>query len=166
MPNKRGEDVVEAMTNGGDVTEITDPNGQLGGALATLSSGSSTPDILNNQIVFLENRILKYAMLSTDLVMGKAAQQSVSETSKVDRQVLEHLIKLNALRKYNYQRFFDALGKMVGVEIGVELPLPFVDQYQIDSLKANLKVLEGQAVSQMATAQQAPATEEVPVEGE
>ncbi|MCS5737533.1 hypothetical protein, partial [Herbiconiux daphne] len=129
---------------------------------------SATPDILQNQIVFLENRILKYAFKSTDLVMGKAAQQSTLEMSKIDRTVLEQLTKMNKLRKYNYDRFFKALGELVGVNITTELPLPPIDQFQIDNLEADLAVKRGQAASQMAVAQNASITSqnEPVVEGE
>lgn len=166
--NKSGKDIMKAMQNGESVHEVTDPNGQLGGALATLTAGSATPDILQNQIVFLENRILKYAFKSTDLVMGKAAQQSTLEMSKIDRTVLEQLTKMNKLRKYNYDRFFKALGELVGVNITTELPLPPIDQFQIDNLEADLAVKRGQAASQMSVAQNASITNqnEPVVEGE
>lgn len=163
--NITGEQRGQAIRNGSDVIEVTDPNANLGGAFSAFSSGSTTPDILDAQIMFLENRILKYSFLSTDTNWGKQAQQTTGEVSKLDRQALEHLIKINKIRLADYKRFFDAISAWTGIEITVDLPLPAIDQYTLDNLELDLEVKRGQATSQMAKAQ-APATEEVPVEGE
>lgn len=144
-----------AVENGARVHEISDPDGKLGGSLSTLAGGASTLDILASQIAFLENRILKYSFKSTDLLLGKQAQQSVGETMRINQAVLEQNIKNNEYRLDQYIRFFETIKPLlaflgIDTDISVELPLNESDNFHLQSLNMQIEVLRGQATSQLA----------------
>lgn len=151
------------IENGGRVLGINDPDGKLGGSLAALSGGSVTNEVLLNQIMFLENRLLKYLFRQTDTMTGKLAQTNNAEVAKMAQPVLEYAKRMNALRKDQYVRFFDKLNELIaGLGLTetatVDMPLAEIDQYHFDTLSLDLDVKRGQAMSQMATADNAAQT--------
>lgn len=158
---EEASDFENDIKSGERVHAINDPDGRLGGGVASLIAGAATTDILTAQIVFLENRILKYIFKQTDTLMGKSAQQTAAEVAKVSQSVLENNSSLNAYRLDQYKRFFKKvellmLGLGTPATITVELPLSELDDYHFKSLIQTLKVQEGQAQSQLVKNDQAP----------
>lgn len=143
----------------GRVQEVRDPDGNLGGTVGALAAGSPTITDLINLTSFLEDKLYKALHKQRDMINGKQAQVNNLEAAKTDAQSFNHLIDLNKYRLSQYETFFKMVSRELNIEISVELPLPPLEAYRAEMLKADLEVKKGQAISQAAKGAGAAAPE-------
>lgn len=160
-----GKEFANAIRNS-RVHEVRDPDGNLGGTVGGLASGSPTITDLINLTSFLEDKLYKTLHKQRDMINGKQAQVNNLEAAKTDAQSFNHLIDLNKYRLNQYKEFFEMVSKQLNIPITVVLPLPPLEDYRAKMLIADLEVKRGQAASQLATAAEPQPQEETQPEEE
>lgn len=136
------------------VHDINAPEGVIASSLAPLISNATNVDILNKQIAYIEDRILKYAMQYRDGSIS-GTNKTIAEVMSQNQQAFEWISNKNEHIKAQLTRFIEKVGMLANIDttsVDLEMMVSPLEKYKLDKMNADLQVVLADANSKNASA--------------